>query len=98
MGLAWRTIMADREVVSCLEAGRRLCCSRRKVYKLCTEGELEGYNVGRNKIIYADSIEAFKDRHRFGSEILPAGIQPGVRLKVLPPVKKAVAGLRHLRL
>jgi excisionase family DNA binding protein len=55
--------MAEREVLTAAEAGRRLGCCRGTVYKLFHAGELEGFTLGdRGVRVYADSLTAYQKK------------------------------------
>lgn len=53
---------APGSVVSSAEAGHRLAITPRAVTGLCNANELHGFKVGRQWLIYVDSIEAFEAR------------------------------------
>ena len=53
----------DRKPLLAKEVASALRCSRRQVYDLFKEGELEGYRIGSSIRIYADSVTHYMDRH-----------------------------------
>jgi excisionase family DNA binding protein len=89
-----------RRTLSVKEAARLLGVSTRKVYSLIAAGELEGYNVGRKKVLFADSIPSYQERNRFGGCQLPSKStgQDGPPIRAVLRGKGVKPGLRHLHL
>src|SRR5690348_13311869 len=55
-----------RAVITVAEAARRLGVSLATVYKMLHLGSLEGFAVGRRRLVYEDDIEAFQLRSALG--------------------------------
>jgi excisionase family DNA binding protein len=54
-----------REVITAAQAAEQLGVSLATVYKLIQAGELDGYSVGRRKLVYADAIQDYRRRNAF---------------------------------
>jgi excisionase family DNA binding protein len=87
--------MVERRLLSVKEAAERLGVSPRKIYSLISKGELDGYAVGRRKVIYADSIPAYQERNRFPQKENPPPEQAKRRVV---GKDRPVTGLKHLHL
>lgn len=104
----------ERKVLKPHEVAEQIRCSRRQIYDLYNEGELEGFKVGRSIKIFADSIDDFVNRHSNRREQqLPDGGQTlnsveelrpaAVSKDKTPPNRRPASasssfGFRHLRL
>ncbi len=96
------SLMPVRKVIDAKVAAGQLGVSLSMVYKLLRLGELEGYAVGRRKLIYADSLDAYRQRKAFGRAAAPEPAPVnGTRLRSRQrkeAVKKlALPARRHLR-
>ena len=92
-----------REQITPLEAAQLLGVTREAVYQMIRRGQLDGYCVGRKKIIYKDSVETYKEKHRFPvQKETPPNVQRGIKdIKVPIRTPKAASvplGFVHLRL
>jgi excisionase family DNA binding protein len=69
--------MSCRQHLNVADAATSLGCSKQKIRDLFDAGELEGFRVGRNKRIFADSVEDFIAKHsnKKGSP-LPPVVEP----------------------
>ena len=47
------------------ELTEELRCSRSTVWRLLNKGEITGYSIGTRMNITRDSVDAYKERHRF---------------------------------
>lgn len=54
----------DLQLITIVEAARRLDLSRSKVYELIADGELPTVHIGRARRIDLADLRAFVDRHR----------------------------------
>ncbi len=90
--------MDDRKTIGVKEAARLLGISTRKVYSMLKAGELDGYSVGRRKVIFADSIPAYQERHRFQTTNPLPGESAPQRVPGDKGSRKPIPGFRHLRL
>jgi excisionase family DNA binding protein len=84
----------SRPVIDAEVVAERLGVSVNMIYKLIRQGKLEGYSVGRRKLVYADSPERLRTKNAFGE--VPEVKKPTPRRKraVKPPELPA---RRHLR-
>jgi excisionase family DNA binding protein len=69
-------VLQARATVSVQDAARLLNVSDTMICRLYDRGELVGYKAGCKRLIYADSIDAYKERHA----------NRGVQLPAKPPV------------
>jgi excisionase family DNA binding protein len=53
----------ERIAVDAATAARKLGASVSFIYKLVKTGQLDGYAIGRRKIIYLDSLDAYRQRN-----------------------------------
>ncbi len=92
-----RAATVSRKPLSIEQVAMLLGVKREKVRNLYHSGELDGYRVGRRIIVYADSVEAFKERNAN----TPAQ-KPGETARISPkkgrPAGKSPITLRYLEL
>lgn len=71
-----------RPVVDADEVAKRLGVSVDSIYKLVRQGKLEGYAVGRRKLIYVDTLDRYRKQNAFGKAEEPA---PAPKQEPAPP-------------
>ncbi len=94
------SLLPARKVIDAQAAADQLGVSLSMAYKLLHLGELEGYSVGRRKLIYADSIEAFRSRKAIGRAPAPVRVKeptPRQRRRKEPVKVLELPARRHLR-
>jgi len=74
------------DVITIREAAQRLGCSLSMAYRLWRRGELDGYTIGRKKLVFAHAIDAYREKHRMA------------RPQVKPITGRVKAGLQCLTL
>ncbi|HEY7313488.1 MAG TPA: hypothetical protein VH643_29325 [Gemmataceae bacterium] len=90
-----------RQVINAKVASEQLGVSLGMVYKLLRLGRLEGYSIGRRKLIYLDSLDALRRKGAIGPAAAapapspePAPRKPRQKVAVKPLVLPVC---RHLR-
>ena len=69
------------------------------IYKLFEAGELGGYTVGRKKVIFADAIPEYQERHSNKKPILANPVQvESTQVDCVSRKGEGVAGFRHFHL